>query len=517
MSLLSAVAAHADQPGMDPSQPWATESRTNEPATRGTEFPRQWSDLTALESGLPESLGLNWLDSGSSIGETPRTAPVQLASYDSDSLDLLATETLNDATFGASSANDLQSNPSLSSSQVVPIRVGYDGGFVIASQDDLDLGTEHYPYRLKLNGWGQLRQTVFAGNDSQDDLNQIQLKRARIILSGNAISSDLSYYVQLDGRSNASDSIRILDYYFQFDLAHRLWDCDRGTLGIRTGLYKMPFSLARQLSGKHLQFSDRSMSSTYFDVNRSLALGFYGATNSLPLPIHWELALFNGLVTGGAETGSSGQLDNNNAFSGRLHFHPTGQWGPGQLADLTGHRQLATRVGAGFATTTIDRSGTTEFSSIRTVDSGHQLSNLLPFAVKSYDVSIFSLDTSMKYRGFSATGEYYFRNITGFQGDYVPNLFDHGFWLQSGMFVVPHKMELMARWSRVNGNSGTLGVTDQSSDEFAGGWAWYFDQDHAKVTMDATYLNGATVNSAVLDINPGDKGWLVRTQLQISF
>jgi hypothetical protein len=370
---------------------------------------------------------------------------------------------------------------------------------------------------LKINGWGQLRETVFNSQNSSRDLNQLQLKRARIVFSGNAFSTDLSYFVQLDGRSNASDSLRILDYYFDYDLAHKLWNCKRGTLGIRTGLYKMPFSLARQLSGRELEFADRSMSSIYFDVNRSLAFGLYGVTNSLPLPIQWELALFNGLVTGGAETGSSGTLDNNNAFSGRLQLHPTGDWGTGQLADLTNHQTLATRIGAGFATTTIDRIGTTEFSSLRTVDSGLQLSSLLPLDVQGYDVALFSVDASMKYRGLSMTGEYYLRNLSGFRGSNIPDLLDHGFWLQCGKFVIAKKLELISRWSRVNGNSGTLGAVDQSSDEIAGGWIWYFRDQHAKLTMDATYLDGATINSSALDISRGDIGWLFRTQLQLSF
>ena len=86
-----------------------------------------------------------------------------------------------------------------------------------------------------------------------------------------------------------------------------------------------------------------------------------------------------------------------------------------------------------------------------------------------------------------------------------------------GKFVVRRKLELLSRWSRVVGTSGTLGVEDQSSDEIAGGVAWYFCDQNAKLVVDATWLDGAPINSSALDISPGAIGWLVRTQIQFAF
>jgi len=83
--------------------------------------------------------------------------------------------------------------------------------------------------------------------------------------------------------------------------------------------------------------------------------------------------------------------------------------------------------------------------------------------------------------------------------------------------VVPQKLELLSRWSRVVGTSGTLGNENQSVDEIAGGVVWYAKGQNAKLTVDATWLNGAPINSSLLDIAPGDIGWLVRTQIQFAF
>jgi hypothetical protein len=397
------------------------------------------------------------------------------------------------------------------------VRVGYDDGFVIASDANLELQASDTPYRLRMNGWGQLRHTILDSDGVNSDLNQFQLKRARLTFAGTAFTSDFGYFVQLDGRSVGGDEFRLLDYFLTFDLGHHWWGWEKGVLGVKTGKYKMPFTLARYLSGREFEFADRSMASTFFDVNRSLAWGLDGKFNCRGIPLNWEVAIFNGLVTGGAETGSSGALDNNFAFSGRIFAFPTGDWGVGSLPDFDWHETLATRIGAGFASSTIDRNGTTEFDSLRVVDSGDRLSALLPASVDEYSVNIYCVDASYKLCGWSATTEYYFRSTHQFRGANLSGLFDHGFWLQLGKFIVPEKLQLLARWSRVVGDSGTLGANDQSAEEIAGGLVWYFRRQHAKIIFDATYLDGAPIRSPVLDIAPGDIGWLFRTQIQFAF
>ena len=397
------------------------------------------------------------------------------------------------------------------------VNVGYDGGFVIASEPDAGIDASEAPFLLRLNGLGQLRHTQFDSQSENPDLNQFQLIRGRLIFSGNAFTPDFRYFVQLDGRSSAGDEFRLLDYFMEFDLGGSWWDLNRNALVFKAGRYKIPFTFARFLSAREFQFSDRSMASMFFDLNRSLAWGLGGQGDRWGLPLEWEMAIFNGFVTGGAETGSVGALDNNFAYSARVFAFPTGEWGAGTLADFDWHDSLATRVGAGYAGTTIDRNGPTEFNMIRVVDSGARLGNLLPASVDEYNVNTFCLDASCKYRGWSVTSEYYFRNVSGFCGGDLPGLFDHGFWLEVGKFVVPRKLELLSRWSRVVGTSGTLGLEDQSADEIAGGFAWYFRDQNAKLTVDATWLDGAPINSSALDISPGAIGWLVRTQIQFAF
>ena len=397
------------------------------------------------------------------------------------------------------------------------VEVGYDDGFVIGSQQAIDLDNENDPFSMRVNGWGQLRIADFESNTTIRDQRQIQLQRGRLVLSGSAFTNDFAYFLQLDGRSSSGDDIRLLDYFLWYDLGHHSWGMDEGTIGFKIGKYKMPFNLSRYLTAREFEFTDRSVASTFFDVNRSLAWGLAGRIQPRGIPINWEAAVFNGLVTGGAETGSSGDLDNNFALSARMFMYPTGEWGTDELADFDHHCTLATRIGWGFASTTNNRIGKTEFESLRVVDSGGLLSDILPETARQYDVSLYAIDASMKYRGWSSTMEYYFRSVSDIQGTNVPDLFDHGFWFQIAKFVIPGKLQATGRWSRVVGDSGNLGGLNKSSDEVACGFTYYFRGQNAKLTIDATNINGAPIDSSALDLSPGDNGWLVRTQIQFAF
>ena len=143
----------------------------------------------------------------------------------------------------------------------------------------------------------------------------------------------------------------------------------------------------------------------------------------------------------------------------------------------------------GWANSSINRIGSTEFDALRVVDSGDTLASILPGSVQQYTANLYAVDASFKYRGWSFTSEYYFRLVNDFDGATVPNLFDYGYWLQLGKFVIPREFEMMVRWSNVTGNSGTLGVSEQSSAEIALGCVRYYRGQNAKITFDATYLD----------------------------
>lgn len=393
--------------------------------------------------------------------------------------------------------------------------LGYDRGFVIGADQGGAGDAEAVDFLMRVNSWFHLRHSLFESDGPNADQNTFSFERLRLSFAGHVMSPDLKYFFQLDGNSDRETQTIFLDYFATYDLGHNLLGVDNDKLGIKVGKWKQPFSRSRKESGRLLQFSDRATANVLFDLNRSLGVGL---TSKLAW-IELETAIFNGFRTGSVSTSRSNAtdgLDRNFGWSLRAHTELFGDVGGGE-ADLSWHCDPALRIGGATAYSRIDAEGPTEFSRQRVVDSGATLSSTLPPTVTAYDVWLYTVDAQFKYQGFSLIADYYWRYMTQFKGAAVPSLVDHGFVLQSGYFVVAEKLEFIGRWSRIFGDSGTLGLINESSDEVGAGFVWYMRGQNAKLTFDATHINGVPVSSARLDMLPGDAGWLFRTQFQLAF
>ena len=394
---------------------------------------------------------------------------------------------------------------------------GYDGGFLIASPSGLKPDTDDSDFLMRISNWGQLRHAASDFHGPNPDQNQFEFERLRLVFKGHFFSPDFQYYFQFDSDSDQGEESGILDYYVTYDVGRHLWGCPRKRLAIRMGKWKVPFIRFRVPSPSALEFTDFPMAGMLFDLSRGFGVGLLGERDLCARPFTWEVALANGLNVGGFRTDRSGQLDNNLAFSGRVTWLLAGDDGKDGEPDLDFRLRPAWRVGAAFACSHVDRDGLREFSRMRVVDSGLSIDDVLPAAVTDYDIFLFTVDSHLKYRGFSFIADYYFRSMSRFIGAAVPDVCDHGFLLQMGYFLVPTRFELITRWSRVVGDSGTLGLLRQSADEVAGGAVWYIRGHNLRMTFDVTHLNGAPISSSTLNILPGDDGWLFRTQFQWRF
>ena len=83
---------------------------------------------------------------------------------------------------------------------------------------------------------------------------------------------------------------------------------------------------------------------------------------------------------------------------------------------------------------------------------------------------LWAIDGGIKWNGLAVNGQYYFRWLNDFEADGplpLASTFDHGFELSASQFVIPQKLMVYGRGSKVFGQFG-------DSWEYAGGVKWHF-------------------------------------------
>lgn len=410
---------------------------------------------------------------------------------------------------------DKGNNAEGDSDSLTPL-VGFANGFVIASPDLKSIPRRDYPFSTRLTGWLQLRHALFESDGPNRDRNAFSLERIRVGIDGHAYTPDLQYTLVLDANSDQAVQVTFLDSFVNYDFGRNLMDLDAGRLGFRLGKWKSPFSRSREESARRFQFTERSVANLFFDIGRATGVSLYGGNNLFSVPSRFEIALINGINTGRDAAVSANDLDQNFGWSARMSLDPFGAFEDGE-SDLGFSPQSTLRLGAGAAGTRVDREGTREFDRARVVASGQPLADLLPDTVDAYNFFLFTVDSHWKVRGFSLIAEYHWRSLSEFTGGNVPNLIDNGLVLQTGYFLIPRRFEVLARWSKVVGNSGTLGASYQRTNEIGTGFAWFIKNQDVKFTADVSWIDGVPTNSPRLSLQPGDEGWLMRSQIQIGF
>lgn len=440
-----------------------------------------------------------------------RELPVQASGYfqDDDADDVASRGTEEKA--GDSVQNDSAS---------VYFNKGYDGGFTLTGPID-DLKNGKPKFTMKIGSWGQLRHNFFDSRGLTLDQNDLEFERLRLTFSGYAYNPNFTYSFQFDADSDSgagAQNVDMLDYYGTYDFGADLFGAEKKRLALRFGRWKVGFNRAREESGTRMQFSDRSTASVIFDFDRSIAIALLGeGVPTVGEKFTWEVALTNGIDNAGFRPSRAGQLDRNLGMSARTNWLVMGDWGNDGHADIDFRDIPALRMGSGFTYTRPDVEGVREFNFPRVLAGGANINTALPAGVTAYNLFMFANDLNLKYQGFSLVSETYYRHISGFAGFGLASFSDFGYWNEVGYFVVPQKVQLIARHAHVRGDSGTLGVFDTSSDEVAGGIVFYFNKHNSKLTFDVTHLNGASASDSAINIRPGDLGTLYRTTYQWKF
>ncbi len=156
-------------------------------------------------------------------------------------------------------------------------------GFVIASDDG--------NWSLKVGAVVQVRfvynrfedNDPKLGNGDPNDQYAFQIARARLILSGTAITKDLGYQVHLAWDKGGLPSLK--DAY----LDYRVHDYFR----VRAGQFKKPFDREEITSDAKLEFVDRSITDAAFGQGRDIGITIHDNYEKSPT-FEYAIGAFNG-------------------------------------------------------------------------------------------------------------------------------------------------------------------------------------------------------------------------------
>jgi hypothetical protein len=127
---------------------------------------------------------------------------------------------------------------------------------------------------------------------------------------------------------------------------------------------------------------------------------------------------------------------------------------------------------------------------------------------------MWAIDGGIKWNGIAANGQYFIRWLNDFVADGpVPleSTFDHGFELTAGHFVVPKKLQLYGRMSKVFGEFN-------NASEYGGGARWYFlPTERVWLNAELIKVNHAPYGGAFTPYTAGMNGWVPMIQALLAF
>lgn len=300
----------------------------------------------------------------------------------------------------------------------------------------------------------------------ESDLQDINLRRARVYFGGNIYSKILHYYVELDA-DKFDPALR--DFYAYFTPLDEL--------NVKIGYFKVPFNRQRMATSAKLLLQDRSIASEEFDQKRDTGLDIYG--NPLDGHVEYHAAVFQGA---GEKFSGIDNTDNKLMYVLSLRCNPLGKYDYYDETDLKYSDKLALTIGASV------------------VFNAKVADEKLP----NTDTTTGTVDLGAKYKGLSWNNEYYIRSENPDTGATVGS---DGFFTQAGYFVLPKKLEVAARYSVVDPNKD---VSNDLQKEYTGGVNYYFRTHRSKIQAD--------VGHYVTDTKDQDKEEnRVRLQYQIIF
>jgi len=355
-------------------------------------------------------------------------------------------------------------------------------------------------------------QFQFSVNDTTDELTatDFRIRRLRFYWIGNAFRPWFEYYIQVSADnsfsgSNTNSDLQLRDAYF--NAAYKKEAVPR------VGQFKVPFNREELNSSSELQLVERSIVNEQFSLGRDIGPALYGLLGNY---VTYGVGIFDGNGRNAAS------LDSNLLYVGRIMLTPC--CGELKYANssfpIGGDYKIEPNFGedkpliafgvaaAGMEGLNIDR---------KTPDAAIE-ARFDEIGIVTGDFAQLTADVNFKYKIFSIEGEYDARWISpdANQGVSTDKVFDQGFRIQSGVFLIPKLVEVAARFAYIDFDAGAPIVPGEekpdNSWQITPGLNFYMSHSHKwKIQLDYSFIKNEFTNADDIDEN------IFRAQLQAYF
>ena len=278
----------------------------------------------------------------------------------------------------------------------------------------------------------------------------------------------------------------------------------------RAGQYKVPFSREHLYSGSSLQIVERSILDDEFRFGRDIGAGIYGVLGTF---ITYGVGVFNG------NGRNADSFDSNLLYAGRVEFTPccgvleykqssfpaggdyelVSNFG-GDVPIISIGLAVAGIPGLDIANKTPENDLDVRFEEIFGLDAGD--------ITERADVIEVTADAIFKYKIFNIEGDYFLRRIDPDGG--FEEATDHGFRVQSGIFIIPEFIEVAGRFALIDYDDDVTGRDLRY--EITPGFNIYLSKSHKyKLQFSYSFIRDEDTDGAESDEN------ILRAQLQVYF
>jgi hypothetical protein len=378
------------------------------------------------------------------------------------------------------------------------------------------------PFLLKFNNNTQIRylNTLDSSDTFTDHLgnvrevnrrNDITVNRSMFIFAGYMFDPKLQYSLTVWTSAGAASIVVAGNIGWRFNKALTLTGGYTGVPGSRSLVNTFPF----------FQPTDRSMADNFF--RPGFTQGVWASGEPVK-GVNYLAFVGNGLNTLNI---SANKIDTNLLLAGSVWWEPLAPYSePGKSRqmydDYFASKKTRIRIGTSFTRSREDRFSETDQSSPDNT-SIYNSDGVLAFStgafapgvtVEEATYKMWAIDGGLKKSGFSINGQYYFRWLSDFDADGplpLASTFDHGLELSAGQFVVPKRLVLYARGSKVFGQFA-------SPYEYAGGLKWYFlPTERVWLTAELMRVHKAPYSGAFTPYTAGMTGWMPMIQTVLAF